>query len=100
MKRVMWKSVGLILAPLLYAAAGLTANSQTPKKAAAPADLKVRQKMTSGGSDKGMETVVYIKGARMRNEMAGAGMGMTNIRQCDLKRTIIQRQKPGRTSCQ
>ena len=89
---VLRKSVSVLFVLLLCAAAGMTANSQTQKKAAAPADVKIRQKMTSGGSA-GMETAMYIKGARMRNEMASTGMGMTSIRQCDLKRTIMVNEK-------
>jgi hypothetical protein len=46
--------------------------------------------MTTGGDGQGIETVMYVKGPRMRNEMAGAGgMAMSTVRQCDLKRTIM-----------
>ena len=54
-----------------------------------PADLKVRSRMTTGGADRGIETITYIKGARMRSEMGVTGTGMTNITQCDLRRTIM-----------
>ena len=54
-----------------------------------PADLKVRSRMTTGGADRGIETITYIKGARMRSEMGVTAMGMTNIMQCDLRRTIM-----------
>jgi hypothetical protein len=40
----------------------------------------------------GMETVLYIKGPRMRSEMAG-DFGMTTILQCDLKRTLTINEK-------
>ena len=84
----------LALALLLCAAFGV-AGAKAQKKAAAqaPTDVKIRSRMSSGGGDKGMEMSTYIKGARMRTEMAGAGMGMTNIRQCDLKRTIMINDK-------
>ena len=49
--------------------------------------------MTSGASDKVMETVIYVKGARMRNEMLGSGMAIMTVRQCDLKRTIMINDK-------
>ena len=39
-----------------------------------------------------METVLYIKGPRMRSEMAG-DFGMTTILQCDLKRTLTINEK-------
>jgi hypothetical protein len=39
-----------------------------------------------------METVLYIKGPRMRSEMAG-DFGMTTILQCDLKRTLTINDK-------
>lgn len=94
MKRaILLKSMSILFAVLVCAIGGITVNAQTPKKAATPADIKIRQKMTSEGSDKGMETAIYIKGARMRSEMASAGMGMTNIVQCDLKRTIMINDK-------
>ena len=53
-----------------------------------PADLKVRSRMTTG-TDRGIETITYIKGARMRSEMGVTGTGMTNIMQCDLRRAIM-----------
>jgi hypothetical protein len=73
-----------------------TVNAQTQKKptvAATASDVKIRQKMMSGASDRGMETVIYVKGTRMRNEMLGADMAMTTIRQCDLKRTLTINDK-------
>ena len=39
-----------------------------------------------------METVLYMKGPRMRSEMAG-DFGMTTILQCDLKRTLTINEK-------
>jgi hypothetical protein len=67
----------LILAIVVYAATGLVAHAQS--------DVKIRQRMGPG-----METVLYIKGARMRSEMASnsGGFAMTTILQCDLKRTL------------
>ena len=74
---------------VVYAGAGLITNSQTSNK---PADVKIRQRM-SMGAGAGTETVLYIKGQRMRNEMAGGGMGLTTILQCDLKRTLTINEK-------
>ena len=77
------KSLALILAT-----AGLAAYSQTPpNKPRAAADVKIRQRMGPT-----METVLYIKGPRMRSEMAG-DFGMTTILQCDLKRTLTINEK-------
>jgi hypothetical protein len=39
-----------------------------------------------------METTLYVKGSRMRSEMAG-DFGMTTILQCDLKRTLTISEK-------
>jgi hypothetical protein len=75
---------------VLYAAAGLVTNSQTTKKPAATGDVKIRQRMSMGAS--GTETLLYIKGQRMRNEMPGS-MGFTTILQCDLKRTLTINEK-------
>jgi hypothetical protein len=47
----------------------------------------------SMGASAATETVLYIKGQRMRNEMAGGGMGFTTILQCDLKRTLTINEK-------
>ena len=77
------KSLALILVT-----AGLVAYSQTPpNKPRAAADVKIRQRMGPG-----METVLYIKGPRMRSEMGG-NFGMTTILQCDLKRTLTIYEK-------
>ena len=76
----------------LISAAFVTLSGQTPRKTAATADVKIRQRM-SMGSAPGTETTLYIKGLRMRNEMAGGGAGFTNILQCDLKRTITVNEK-------
>ena len=83
MKTAFLKPAAFVL--VLYAAAGLVTNSQTPKKPAPAGDVKIRQRMSMGGN--GTETLLYIKGPRMRNEMPG-GMGFTTILQCDLKRTV------------
>ena len=77
------KSLALILAT-----ASLVAYGQTPpNKPRAATDVKIRQRMGPG-----METVLYIKGSRMRSEMAG-DFGMTTILQCDLKRTLTIYEK-------
>ncbi len=61
-------------------AAGLMAS-------AAWADVKVRTKTTTAGH--AGESTVYIKGARQRSEMMlGPGMSLTNLLQCDQKRTL------------
>src|SRR5690349_24850926 len=62
-------------------------NSQTPSNKTPTTDVKIRQRMGPG-----METVLYMKGPRMRSEMAG-DFGMTTILQCDLKRTLTVNDK-------
>ena len=69
----------------VFAAVGLVTNSQTTNKPTTN-DVKIRQRMTMGGVS-GVESLLYIKGQRMRNEMPGS-MGFTTIMQCDLKRTV------------
>ncbi|HEU4508254.1 MAG TPA: hypothetical protein VFR78_08460 [Pyrinomonadaceae bacterium] len=56
-------------------------------KAQTTTDVKIRQRMGPG-----METVLYVKGQRMRSEMAG-DFGITTIVQCDLKRTLTINDK-------
>ena len=63
---------------------GHVTNSQTPKSTTN--DFKIRQRMSTGGVSSA-ESLLYIKGQRMRTEMPGA-MGFTTIMQCDLKRTV------------
>src|SRR5688572_27873762 len=71
-----------------------TANGQTGKGAASPpSDVKIRQRMSTGQGGQAMETVMYLKGPRMRSEMASTGMSMMTVRQCDLKRTIMINDK-------
>jgi len=89
MKRAFLKVTALFLT--VYAGAGLVSNSQTANKPTT-ADVKIRQRMSMGASA-ATETVLYIKGQRMRNEMAGGGMGFTTILQCDLKRTLTINEK-------
>src|SRR5215204_491815 len=79
----MKKSIALIL--FVYLAAAFVTNSQTASRPPG-GDVKIRQRISSGNSG-GAETVLYIKGPRMRSEMAGS-MGFTTILQCDLKRTL------------
>ena len=76
---------------LFFAAAALVTQSQTPNKTATSSDIKIRQRMSMGGAP-GMETILYIKGARMRNE-SGGDLGFTTILQCDLKRTLTLNEK-------
>lgn len=81
---------------LILASKIRTVTAQTQKKPTAVAtapDVKIRQKVLSGTSDKAMETVIYVKGARMRNEMLGNGITMMTVMQCDLKRTIMINDK-------
>ncbi|HEU4431925.1 MAG TPA: hypothetical protein VFR51_00925 [Pyrinomonadaceae bacterium] len=88
-----------IAAVLLVVCAGGwgVSNSQTPKPTTQTPnkpttnDVKIRQRMTTGGAT-GVETLLYIKGQRMRSEMPGA-MGFTTIMQCDLKRTLTINEK-------
>lgn len=67
----------------------MVANAQTANKTTN--DVKIRQTMGAGGGNR-METVLYIKGQRMRSESAGS-MGFTTILQCDLKRTVTVNEK-------
>jgi hypothetical protein len=67
----------------------LVANAQTVNKTTN--DVKIRQSISAGGGNR-METVLYIKGQRMRNESAG-NVGFTTILQCDLKRTLTINEK-------
>ncbi len=85
MKKVMFQVTALVL--FVYAATAFVANSQTSNKPTTN-DVKIRQRMSTGNTP-GTETVLYIKGLRMRNEMAGQSMGFTTIMQCDLKRTLM-----------
>ncbi len=75
---------------VVCAGAGIVTNSQTPNKPTTN-DVKIRQRMTMGGGA-GSESLLYIKGQRMRSEMPGA-MGFTTIMQCDLKRTVTINEK-------
>ncbi len=101
MKRHLLKLFGTIavltlISFLIPSAKISTVNAQTQKKPTAVAtasDVRIRQKVTSGTSDKAMETVIYVKGARMRNEMLSGDMAMMTVRQCDLKRTIMINDK-------
>ena len=88
MKRAFFTMVALMMA--VYAGAGVVSNSQTPAKPAGN-DVKIRQRMSTGGVT-GIESLLYIKGQRMRNEMPGS-MGFTTIMQCDLKRTVTINEK-------
>jgi len=91
MKRPSLHSLTFVTSACLFLAGVVVLNAQTPNKKIPPSDVKIRQRMTSGNSP-GMETVLYIKGPRMRNEMTGS-MGMTTILQCDLKRTLTINEK-------
>lgn len=73
------KPATLALAIVIYATAGFVASAQS--------DVKIRQRMGPTA-----ETVLYIKGPRMRSEM-GSNSGMTTIVQCDLKRTLTIYEK-------
>ncbi|HYK21940.1 MAG TPA: hypothetical protein VEV42_14465 [Pyrinomonadaceae bacterium] len=85
MKTALVTIMALILAAFVLAA------GQTQKKPVAPSDVKIRQRM-SMGTTAGAETTLYIKGARMRNEMGG-GLGLSTVVQCDLKRTLTINEK-------
>lgn len=92
MNRVMSKAACAVAALLLCVGAEVTGRLQTQRQTSAPADLKIRQRMSAGGKQ-GMETLVLVKGARMRSEMNVPGMAVANITQCDLKRTITINDK-------
>jgi hypothetical protein len=88
MKKIAFLKSASLLFVAVCAISGLVANSQTPpNKTQTPTDVKIRQRMGPG-----METVLYIKGPRMRSEMAG-DFGMTTILQCDLKRALTINEK-------
>lgn len=76
---------GLTIAASTFGPAGALAQKRPTTQ---PDNLMVRSLMTTGGAAQGIETITYIKGARMRSKMGVPGMGMTNIMQCDLRRTI------------
>lgn len=75
---------------MVFAGLGLVTNSQTTSKPTTN-DVKIRQRMSSGGVT-AAESLLYIKGQRMRSEMPG-NMGFTSIMQCDLKRTVTINEK-------
>ncbi len=87
------KALSVFVLTLVCAVVAPTVYSQTSNKATANADVKIRQKMTSSRSDRGAETLLYIKGARMRNEIGESSIGITTIVQCDLKRTLMINEK-------
>lgn len=82
MRRAFLLTTAFIL--LICAAAASNTSSQNKQTTN---DVKIRQRISTGGAQ-GMETTLYVKGQRMRNEMAGNSMGFTTILQCDLKRTL------------
>ncbi|HEX6043194.1 MAG TPA: hypothetical protein VFZ22_01795 [Pyrinomonadaceae bacterium] len=86
MNRAFLKMAALIV----VIAAVVVTNSQTTVKQTTN-DMKLRQRISTGQGG-GAESLVYIKGQRMRTEMPG-GMGFTNILQCDLKRTVMINEK-------
>jgi hypothetical protein len=60
------------------------ANTTPPPE---PANIKIRYKTTAAGQSS--ESTTMIKGSRERSEMRmGYGMDITNLTQCDLKRTV------------
>lgn len=75
---------------MVFAGLGLVTNSQTTNKPTTN-DVKIRQRMSTGGVT-GVESLLYVKGQRMRSEMPGS-MGFTSIMQCDLKRTVTINEK-------
>src|SRR5687768_15247791 len=75
---------------MVCAGVGLVTNSQTTSKPTTN-DVKIRQRMSMGGAN-GLESLLYIKGQRMRSEMPG-NMGFTTIMQCDLKRNVTINEK-------
>ena len=88
MKKIAFLKSASLIFVAVCATSGLVANSQTPaNRTSTTTDVKIRQRMGPG-----METVLYMKGPRMRSEMAG-DFGMTTILQCDLKRTLTINEK-------
>ncbi|HEX6729149.1 MAG TPA: hypothetical protein VF074_04020, partial [Pyrinomonadaceae bacterium] len=91
MKEASLKTSIFLLVTLVCAVAGLAIKGQTPNKTKTTPDVKIRQRMGSA-NQAGIETILYIKGQRMRNEMAG-NIGLTTILQCDLKRSLTINEK-------
>src|SRR5687768_343094 len=75
---------------VVLAGSVLVTNSQTSNRPTTN-DVKIRQRISSGNTP-GSETLLYIKGQRMRSEMGG-NVGFTTILQCDLKRTLSINEK-------
>ena len=82
--------IALALILVIFTGVALATNSQTSTRPTTN-DVKIRQRISSGNSP-GSETLLYIKGQRMRNEMGG-NVGFTTILQCDLKRTLTINEK-------
>lgn len=89
MNRPLLKLTALVAA--IVAGASVVTNSQTPDKPTTN-DVKIRQRVSTGAGGAGVETLLYIKGQRMRNAMPG-NVGFTTILQCDLKRTLTINEK-------
>ena len=89
MKKIAVLKLVSLVVVAVGASSGLVVNGQThpDKSRTMTTDVKIRQRMGPG-----METVLYIKGQRMRSEMAG-DFGITTILQCDLKRTVTINEK-------
>ena len=89
MKKIAVLKLVSLVVVAVCATSGLVVNGQThpDKSRTMTTDVKIRQRMGPG-----METVLYIKGQRMRSEMAG-DFGITTILQCDLKRTVTINEK-------
>ena len=82
--------IALALILVIFAGVALVTNSQTSTRPTTN-DVKIRQRISTGNNP-GSETLLYIKGQRMRNEMGG-NVGFTTILQCDLKRTLTINEK-------
>ena len=83
--------VGVLVLVVMLASAVVAQRTRNrpAEPAAAPArnDLKITYRTTTAGQS--TETTTMLKGARERSEMKlGYGLGIINVTQCDLKRTI------------
>jgi hypothetical protein len=93
MNKASFKVIAVLVGSVLYAISAPIAKTQTPRKITTPSDIKIRRRITSDGNQKGAETVMYVKGSRMRTEMTGNALGITTLIQCDLKRTLMINEK-------
>jgi hypothetical protein len=77
----------LLLPASSLPAFGQAKTARKPVNSASNDDITIRVRTTMEGQSQGFESTQYVKGSRERNE-TNIGMGIANITQCDLQRTI------------